>query len=460
MSPQFDSAGRNGAVKKIPELVSREMITFVSGTVGPDCTLHCLFKGNRIVVVQSTFLSKSAIFPENKATDPSHPDFNYAEACRATYRTLETIHTLLNSIEFEQANWAFVNQTADGFHISHRRKSFQHLITCPLWAPFIYDTEIDITRWNSDGHANGYWGNKPVDIWYGWDQAHMKEVNKAMNAGRILRGHDLTQEVYGHLLDGESNVIGLVIEATKGRSVQLGDRALLYDAVAKLQRLFCIFAGINAGTVLIHDGKVRFADMCCITYYPPDERKEFEENAERYHWKDLERLFDKLEDGSRPFPHYQFISSQPAVILSNCFSPERPLLAKGFLFCFRGLMDPDKQYDSARLTIGSDAAESDVAEVMRNHEAAICRRLSPCQIGFPVNHNRRHTASTQSDSFGRSRKPSRRIRQQTASPVPIQGYYSKHPALVPRPRHSYQRSVDSDCTSDSGLSRFEEVFDA
>ena len=64
----------------------------------------------------------------------------------------------------------------------------------------------------------------------------MKEVNKAMNAGRILRGHDLTQEVYGHLLDGESNVIGLVIEATKGRSVQLGDRALLYDAVAKLQR--------------------------------------------------------------------------------------------------------------------------------------------------------------------------------------------------------------------------------
>jgi hypothetical protein len=65
MSPQFDSAGLKGTVKPVPRLVSREMITFVAGTVGADSTLHCLFKGNRTVVVQSTVLSESAISPQN-----------------------------------------------------------------------------------------------------------------------------------------------------------------------------------------------------------------------------------------------------------------------------------------------------------------------------------------------------------------------------------------------------------
>jgi hypothetical protein len=146
------------------------MVTFVAGTVGADSTLHCLFKRNRSVVVQSTFLSESA--PQNTTNDPSNPEY-FAASSRALYQTLEIIvsshswtwtkfaclmartslctqqQTLLSSIEFGQANWAFVNQTADGFHISHRRKSFQHLITCPLWAPFIYDNEIEITRWFS-----------------------------------------------------------------------------------------------------------------------------------------------------------------------------------------------------------------------------------------------------------------------------------------------------------------------
>ncbi|RXW22448.1 hypothetical protein EST38_g3407 [Candolleomyces aberdarensis] len=281
-----------------------------------------------------------------------------------------------------------------------------------------------------------------------------------MHAGRILRGHDLTQEVYGHLLDGDNNVIGLVIEATKGRSVQLGDRALVYEAVAKLQRQFCIFAGINAGTVLVHDGKVRFADMCCIIHYPPDKREDFDDLKEHHHWKQLEKLFNSLEEGYAPFPHYQFITMQPAIILSHSFSPERPLVAKYYGFMIFCLVDPDHENDSVRRTLSSGIAQSVIFEGMRDHEEAIGTRLVAYQVDPSVNHHRRHTPEAQSDSSRRRSRAStqRAIRQKVAWPSSIQGYYSKHPPLIPGPGRLYHRSIDSDCTSESGQSRLEEVF--
>ena len=58
--------------------------------VGANSTFHCLFKGNRTVVVQSTFLSESAISPQSTTNDPSHPEY-FAATSRALYQTLETI---------------------------------------------------------------------------------------------------------------------------------------------------------------------------------------------------------------------------------------------------------------------------------------------------------------------------------------------------------------------------------
>ena len=88
--------------------------------------------------------------------------------------------------------------------------------------------------------------------------AHNKALNKAMNGGRMLRGHDPTQEVYRHFLDDDNNIIGLAIGATKGRSVQVGDRALLYEAVAKLQPLFCVFAGCGIRSLAWRCARVWF----------------------------------------------------------------------------------------------------------------------------------------------------------------------------------------------------------
>lgn len=175
-------------MKKLPASVSANMITFVSGTAGPSHTTHCLAKGNRPVVVQTSFSSTSCILPQPSADDDLSPDV-LLESSRAVYRTLETIvgiplsfdyprlvrveahrvflffqQTLLNAIDFEGTNnWAFINQTANGgFSITPRRKNFRHCITCPTWAPLIPDSHLDIRRWNVNGHADGYYNGEPV----------------------------------------------------------------------------------------------------------------------------------------------------------------------------------------------------------------------------------------------------------------------------------------------------------
>jgi len=305
----------------------------------------------------------------------------------------------------------------------------------------------------------------------------MRQVNRCMHAARHLRDTDLIQDVKGHLVDSECNLVGLVVEAVRGRPVQLGDRTLVYEAVARLQRNGCVFAGINAGTLLIRDGRVCFADLKAIRVFKPHEMGvEFDEETERFHWTDLERLFTSLEEGIPPLPHYQLMLNQPVVILSNIFSPEKPLLATHVTICIRFLEDPesDEDFDALRRPMIPARSESIVFEMIRDKEEIIGTRILayPGAVNALPNRQRSgHTRNLSAMSSSSSLSPpemrrtyrlpatsssSRRARDSTP-------YRSGGKGYCGGPTRDYSRRVGesylSDNTSESGDSiRFEELY--
>ncbi|KAH6912068.1 hypothetical protein BKA70DRAFT_1559555 [Coprinopsis sp. MPI-PUGE-AT-0042] len=215
-------------------------------------------------------------------------------------RILQMLHSLLNQIDFENDNFIHVVQSKKGLALVPRRKRWHTLFKGPVWACRIIPQELEVTRWNTDGQANGYWNGKPVDILYGYHEEKMKWLSKATTAAYHLQDLDLTYEVYGHLVDCDGGIIGLVTEATWGRPIETGDRAIVYAGIAAAQRAGCIVSCILNG-MLIAGGKLRISDLIPVQYYPPNERGErFEQDAQKRHWRILDAFFLEIEEHGKP----------------------------------------------------------------------------------------------------------------------------------------------------------------
>lgn len=63
-----------------------------------------------------------------------------------------------------------------------------------------------------------------IDIHMGWDDFSLQTMERETIARRYIRGLDLSFEVLGHLTR-DGNVIGLVMEASRGRVMEYHDRA-------------------------------------------------------------------------------------------------------------------------------------------------------------------------------------------------------------------------------------------
>ncbi|EAU87789.2 hypothetical protein CC1G_09408 [Coprinopsis cinerea okayama7 len=427
----------------------RDMFTFICGTALPDYTIHCLAKNGRTVVFQSNFKNSLGL-PDTYGPEDFTVDVRLNTLAHV-YETLQSIQTLLNAIDVENANWVYVNRKPNGeLQLLPCRKPFYKMVKCPLWSQSIYEHEIEISRWNDDCQANGFWDGKPVDIWYGWDKNKMRIVNRAMEAAYAVRDLDLTYEVYGHLLDSDGHVLGLVTEATWGRPVRLEDRIQVYEAIAKLQRHFCLFFSIGADCVLIAGGKVRLADLASIEYVPADDRHDFDRRAEKVHWGPLDDLFTDLELGIPRMAHYQFTVTAPLLFLPTTPSPERPITAR--VVVFATLWKPYSAFDDDtggdfKHPMDINVVISQKVNTSKANFTSCLLRISDLTRGWilartsfknPLRQERpsiqsAHGTTTRSRPYTRKRASNRRVRN--LSPA-------------------------SDCTSESGSTsgRFEEIF--
>jgi len=155
----------------------------------------------------------------------------------------------------------------------------------------------------------------------------MHLLDQEMGGYRALQGLDLTYHVFGHVVDKEGTVVGLVFEAYVGRLMQFRDRALVYDAFSKVQQRGLIFFGADEFTnTHILNGKVRLTNLASIWHFPDEKLRK--KHGEIRHWSPLESWFPalKAQNDHTPRPVYQRLWDHNVQLLPH-ISPDCPLLA-------------------------------------------------------------------------------------------------------------------------------------
>lgn len=205
---------------------------------------------------------------------------------------------MLDDIDFMQANWAYLILNEDGsYRLKYKEKKLLENRPSPIWAPLVNETEIVYDRWHPNGeYRYGVWNGRNVEAFIPWEGGPMSYMADAYSEGyrlwHCLGLDDLTYAMFGHIVrDGK--VVGIVREAAYGRPIIYSDRAAVYQAVARIQSKGTIFRGLQACNMYIADGGVRFTSLSSVLH--PDEILDFDMEAERWHSRYLEIVFNELK---------------------------------------------------------------------------------------------------------------------------------------------------------------------
>ena len=69
---------------------------------------------------------------------------------------------MLGNIAFGKTNWAYLTyQTRTGYQITQRKRHLPR-VTCPPWATFIHESEVEYTVFGLAGDRRGIWEGKEV----------------------------------------------------------------------------------------------------------------------------------------------------------------------------------------------------------------------------------------------------------------------------------------------------------
>lgn len=159
----------------------------------------------------------------------------------------------------------------------------------------------------------------------GFEDWTIENLDRHMWAYLALQGLDLTYHVFGHLVEDDGTIVGIVQEARLGRLMQYRDRSIVYDAYSRMQQRGLIYCG---GTEFfnthIMDGKVRISALHTIWYFPDEQ--ECKRQGEIRYWQSLDGWFRDLKGRQNTSPSpcfYREWVEIPRLIAR--FSPDRPL---------------------------------------------------------------------------------------------------------------------------------------
>jgi len=174
-----------------------------------------------------------------------------------------------------------------------------------------------------------------------YDDRTMQNLEREMQGYIALQDLDLTYEALGHVVEDDGTIVGLVFEPYAGRLLQYRDRALVYDALSRVQQrglVYCGAQGYQNFTVM--NGKIRLTNLASIWHFPDE--KERNEAGDVRHWQTLERWFPvlRLQQDTKPRSVIQRCVQQNVLLLPR-ISPERPIF-------IRFMLEPFKDKDLAK----------------------------------------------------------------------------------------------------------------
>ncbi|KAF9484162.1 hypothetical protein BDN70DRAFT_872860 [Pholiota conissans] len=308
--------------------IPRNVVAFLGGCHGGR-PIYLLWKDGQEITVE---VPGHNYYPEYDPSDP-FADWKMIQKSMKTFaHYLEIIQMHLDQIRFGETNWAYLlPDKHGGFYIRQREKALI-VVTCPLWATMIREDEIEFTVWGQPWDRRGIWKGQEVDILYAWTEVDFLHLDRAMYAYKALAGIDLAFEVYGHLINKDGIVIGLVSAAAKGRTVRPSDRSLIYHTVSTIQQHGFLYRGCITNQFLITpEGKVRLLELFSLVRYPRAKWKQLEKDADIWHWRELGDLFEELKTydgiyGNCRFPPDRLTaSSKNLQLIAPPPGPERPL---------------------------------------------------------------------------------------------------------------------------------------
>ncbi|KAK7055500.1 hypothetical protein R3P38DRAFT_3253558 [Favolaschia claudopus] len=223
-----------------------------------------------------------------------------------TYTWVEKIQNLIGTIDFEHEGiWAYlVDSPSAGLRIIQRPTQERRLPHDFLWAQCIDLSEIQITKlwFEFSGRGRGIWRGTEYDIHIAFIEPYLTELEKETKAFKALQGLDLTYEAVAHIFIGDI-VIVKVSSHSNGKHIVLWfvqrlitkkeDRAVVFAALAKLERAFMVHRDLRSDQQLVIDakGQVRFLDIQRMLHFSPDQREQLEIKARECHWDNIGFIF-------------------------------------------------------------------------------------------------------------------------------------------------------------------------
>jgi hypothetical protein len=261
---------------------------------------------------------------ENIQVSPDDPVDMSKKLRRETNHLLEIIQSLLNHNQFGLTNWGYLITSEDGSRrIVYRNRTLYH-ICCRTWAPLVDESELEITLWRSSFVQYANWRDREVQLVVAYDDCHAGWVEAETKAREMLLGLDFTFEVLGHVVR-DGGLVGFMLEPENGRQLRQSDRALVFEAVAKLQSHGLYFSNpwytYSKGNTIISNGKVRFV---WVTDLLRINKEDVEAMAKYQPWDALETLFRELDTTNLVWFDWRF-HGQHAILIPQAPSPERLL---------------------------------------------------------------------------------------------------------------------------------------
>ncbi|KAJ7146184.1 hypothetical protein C8R44DRAFT_9100 [Mycena epipterygia] len=317
--------------------------------------------GDQLIVIQA-----SAVVPE------SHMEIEVAMRCfpewdRQFEEGLETIQTLLPTIQFGRTNWAHLIGSANNYRIVLKQQPLPIVTEMP-WCPLVEERDIEVTGWVWAQDRHGVWNGKEVDLFMAWDHIYVGFLAKTMAAYKLLIKRNLEHLAYpavGHVVrNGTADICGIMTEPAYGRMVEFKDKSAVYKAVAQIERAGLLYTGLKASNVMLtDDGQVRLTGLCALGCQPEDPTARAKDLA-FWHWEELERLFKELECGPNPIPPQRKMARVP-LCLPPFPAPERAPSITTWAVCF--YHGPDFTQDSEEACAADNSDAPRAVERRRPH---------------------------------------------------------------------------------------------
>ncbi|KAJ7054712.1 hypothetical protein C8F01DRAFT_1162668 [Mycena amicta] len=164
-----------------------------------------------------------------------------------------------------------------------------------LLAPSVDLRDLDIQSVLYDGDIYGpaIWKGQEFTYNIAYDEESFGTIEMYMIGYRLVQDLDIAFPIVAHIFEGDL-LIGYLTESMKGsRAVEKSDRAVVYAAIARIERAFIVHRGVDDPIGLLIDARGKVRLWHCNMFYRYDEntRAKFEKACKKYHWDVLPAFF-------------------------------------------------------------------------------------------------------------------------------------------------------------------------